>query len=92
MTDAHTHAKAVSEAWAAWHSAKDGDPIDQAITAYLAAMRAQGRVMVPVVPTINMLLAAPARADQANEGSMYRGIYCAMVEAAMLKGDGDEQG
>ena len=62
------------------------------VTAYLAAMRAEGWVMVPVVPTIDMLLAAPARADQANEGSMYRGIYRAMVEAAMLKGAGDGQG
>lgn len=98
MTDAH--AKAVEAAWCAAYDAYEEASeypmwcpgIDAAITAYLAAMRAEGWVMVPVVPTIDMLLAAPARADQANEGSMYRGIYRAMVEAAMLKGATDEQG
>lgn len=100
MTDAH--AKAVEAAVVAhWGDCYTNNPrlqkdfekdMQLAITAYLAAMRAEGWVMVPVVPTIDMLLAAPARADQANEGSMYRGIYRAMVEAAMLKGATDEQG
>ena len=96
MTDAH--AKAV-EAAANWHQYEMSSSREDAayfaravVTAYLAAMRAAGWVMVPVVPTIDMLLAAPRRADQANEGSMYRGIYRAMVEAAMLKGATDEQG
>lgn len=92
MTDAH--AKAVEAAYQTWclQSRTDSVAMGDAIAAFLAAMREDGWVMVPVVPTIDMLLAAPARADQANEGSMYRGIYRAMVEAAMIKGAGDGQG
>lgn len=90
MTD--THAKAVEAAAFVLQRTSGRASMSDCITAYLAAMRAEGWVMVPVVPTIDMLLAAPARADQANEGSMYRGIYRAMVEAAMLKGAGDGQG
>lgn len=68
-----------------------------AITAYLAAMAKAGWVMVPREPTQDMMRAGQAaqrdtplsmRATFASSRDCYR----AMIRAAMLKGDGDEQG
>lgn len=109
MIDAH--AKAV-EAAANWYQYEMSSSREDAayfasavVTAYLAAMRAEGWVMVPREPTLEMLqdgydagrkayhngisgmtIDAQIRAQSHREAAIYR----AMIEAAMLKGAGDE--
>jgi hypothetical protein len=66
---------------------------EAAITAYLAAMRADGWVMVPSTATVDMVTAAMSRPDYGASTTLFYGeIYRAMTEGAMLKGVGDGQG
>ena len=90
MSDAH--AKAVEAAYRAACTAyvrahDDGVPLRAAITAYLAAMRAEGWVMVRDVGVCSEDLLA--------HGALYEEGYHAGhndCRAAMLKGAGDGQG
>lgn len=98
------HAKAVEAARLAVNERR-GIPV--AITAYLAAMRAEGWVMVPVEPTLEMLQdgydagraayrngISGMTTDAQTRAQSYReaATYRAMVRAAMLKGATDGQG
>lgn len=90
MTDAHAKAVEAAEGWYQYQISSSREDAwyfaNGIITAYLAAMRAEGWVMVPVEPTDEMMEAGLV------EWSCLRSMYQAMIEAAMLKGAGDEQG
>lgn len=53
MTPTDAHAAALSVAFVAQH--EDCAPLDEAIAAYLASLRASGYVVVPVEPTEEMI-------------------------------------
>ena len=90
MTD--SHAKAVEAAVRSWNR-EDGTQIHAmsvAITAYLAAMRAEGWVMVRVEDTAAHVELERLKTQERILGDPRRGAFCAV--SAMLKGAGDGQG
>ena len=57
-------------------------PLRDALALTRVWLAPAGYAVVPVEPTLEMLLAAPGRTNQATEESMYHGIYRAMLAAA----------
>lgn len=64
------------------HGAGYHGPTGDDVRHILSALSAAGYAVVPKEPTREMILAAPGRAQQGTEESMYHGIYRAMLAAS----------
>jgi len=73
-------------------AAIDADTVQKAInnatsaSEVIARLDAAGYAIVPKEPTEAMVLAAPGRSRQSKEGTMYHGIWRAMVAASQRSG------